>query len=600
MASSRRSLLGESRFALIAPVVALVAYLPAIVVPYAFMDDYFVLAWREGLGGEFFKTATSFGRPLHAVFLRGAFSLATDIDSLRLVRLLSLVGVMTLAVLLYHALRQAGFGPWFSTGVCVSVVSLASFQVYVSWASCSEASYAAILGGLAWLRLRSAFELSGRGALIRRAEAAALLLCALLVYQPTAMFFWVFAAIDALRPSEQIGQAWRKLAAGLGVAAVAMFFAYAAVRVGVHFYGGATSGRTNLVHDFIGKARWFWNEPIVNSFGMSGLVPTETLALALAALAAVGILLLHAESGWGALGFLGLAVALIPLSYLPNLAVAEQFASYRSIGALATLLTIYVWLGLCGIARFLLGSEALPRVGLGAARMVALALAALLSFVLLAGTFVPLAQVLRSAQAARASSGLLTSWQGLVAFGLLLVVFAGLALLVTRSSAQRARTPVIAAGVLAVSAFVFTGVLVAARDVTTLVVKPQSAEVQLLRSALHNPGVPAPGRVVFVKPSSSQGAAPLVRYDEFGPPSTYFPWVPNPAVLLVLRERLQRPQPEIEVLAWDQAPATRRAPGDAFVDMRDLRQRRVGWQLWTLEAASTAMPTGAGPSARRR
>jgi hypothetical protein len=187
-----------------------------------------------------------------------------------------------------------------------------------------------------------------------------------------------------------------------------------------------------------------------------------------------------------------------------------------------------------------------------------------------------------------------------VAFGLLLVVFAGLALLVTPSSTPRASTPVIAVGVLGVSAFVFTGVLVAARDVTTLVVEPQSAEVQLLRSALDSPGVPAPGRVVFVKPSSSQGAAPLVRYDEFGPPSTYFPWVPNPAVLLVLRERLQRAQPEIEVLAWDQAPATRRAPGDAFVDMRSLRQRRVGWQLWTLEAASTARPTGAGPSARRR
>src|SRR5439155_12399563 len=126
------------------------------------------------------------------------------------------------------------------------------------WAATFEAPYVAILGGLAWLRLRAAFGLRGRAALIRRAEAAALLLCALLTYQPAAMFFWVFAAIDVLRPSEQLARASRKLAESLAVAAVALFFSYAAVRVGVHFYGGATSGRTNLVHDFVGKARWFW------------------------------------------------------------------------------------------------------------------------------------------------------------------------------------------------------------------------------------------------------------------------------------------------------------------------------------------------------
>jgi hypothetical protein len=570
VARSRRSLLGETRFALIAPLAALVAYLPAIVVPYAFMDDYFLLGWRQGLGGEFFKTATSFGRPLHALFLSGFFSLSSDIDSLRLVRLVSLLGVMGLALLLYYALRQAGFGQWLSTGVCVSVVTLASFQIYVSWAAIGEAPYVAILAGLASRLLRSAFGLQGRAALLRRAGSAALLLCALLTYQPAAMFFWVFTALDVLRPGEQLARASRRLAESLGVAAVALFFAYAAVRVGVHFYGGAFSGRTNLVHDFVGKARWFWNEPVVNSFGMFGLLPTASLAVAIAIVAAVGILLLHAESGWGAFGFLGLAAGLVPLSYLPNLAVAEQFATYRSIGALATLLTLYLWLGLWGIARSLTTSSARQGAQLVAARMILLALAALLSFVSLALIVMPLWE-----PETRVSIHTLTAWPELAVFGVLFVILAGIGL---------RRAPATAIGVVGVSTFALVAVLVAARNVTTLVGKPQSVELQLLRSRLE--GLQAPERLVFVKPNWNQGAAPLVRYDEFGPPSTYFPWVPNPAVLLVLREQRVRADPAIEVLAWDQAAAIRSAPDGLVVDMRRLQQRRVGWTLWTLRYGS--------------
>jgi len=278
--------------------------------------------------------------------LWGTFSLAGDIDSLRLVRAVSLLGVIVLALVLYYALRRAGWNPWLAAGMCTSVVTLASIQVYVSWAATGEVPYVAALAGLAWLRLRTAFELPRRDALLRSAQAAALLLLALLTYQPAAMFFWVFAAIDVLRPGEQLRAATRKVGWGLGVAAVAMFFSYAAVRIGIHFWGGAFAGRTNLVDDVVAKARWFWDEPIVNGLGMYGLVPSESFALAIAAVAAVGIALLHRRN---ALGFLGLALVFVPLAYTPNLVISENFATYRSIGALAALLSLYVWLGLWGI-----------------------------------------------------------------------------------------------------------------------------------------------------------------------------------------------------------------------------------------------------------
>jgi hypothetical protein len=556
--SRRRDLIAGA----VAPAAALVAYLPVLVVPYAYMDDYFVLGWRRGLGGSFFTTAASFGRPLHAVALWGGFSLASDVASLRLVRLVALLGVMVLAALLFYALRQEGHSRWVAVGVCLTVVTLASFQVYVSWAAVGEAPYVAALGGLAYLLLRPTFGRRDRRSLVRRAAAAAVLLAALLTYQPVAMFFWVFAAIDAFGPGEPLARAARKLAESAVVAGVAIFFAYAAVRIGVHFWGGATAGRTNLVHDVVGKARWFWNEPIVNGFGMFGLLPTATLAVGMAIVAGVGILRLHADAGRGAFGFLGLAAALVPLSYLPNLAVSENFASYRSIGALAALLALYVWLGLSGLARA-------ANCG-SAARVVALAVA--VSFAVVALVVVPLAhpQTLVSRHA------LTGAWE--------LAAFAALCAVAAAAGLRRRRPAWIAA--VAVGAFAVAAVVIAARNVTTLVVEPQSIELEQLRTKLGNSAEPAhAAHILFVKPNYTPSPAPLQRYDELGLPSTYFYWVPDPAARLTLKDLHRRSNASIEVVAWD--VRVMRRPGEGLVDMRTLGRRHVGWSVWTLHSART-------------
>jgi hypothetical protein len=338
---------------------------------------------------------------------------------------------------------------------------------------------------------------------------------------------------------------------------------------------------------------WFWNEPLTNSLGMFALVPTTSLAVAIAVVAAAGILLLHSDKGWRALAFLGLAAGLVPLSYLPNLAVAEEFASYRSIGALSTLLMLYAWLGLWGIARAAVAFSARSGARLAALRTVVLAFAALLSFISLAVIVLPLWHVLHSTAVPRVSVGTLAGWHELAVFAALFTIFAGLGLWMTESSWERfrarpaARFLAVGTGGLAITAFVLTGVVLAARNVTTLMVKPQSVELQMLRSALTSSTTTAPRRVVFIKPNWNQGAAPLVRYDEFGSPSTYFAWVPNPAVLLLLNEgRRQHVLPAIEVLPWTtRTVSTGSEPGEIFVDMRKLQERRVSWTLWTLRAA---------------
>jgi hypothetical protein len=493
-------------------VAAVAAYLPVVVVPYAFEDDYWILGATHGLGGaNVWKSTSADGRPILGLLLTGVFSLVSDIDSLRLVRLISVVGIGLLGVALYAALRKAGTGRWLATAIALSLVVLPSFQVYVSWAVLFAAPYAGVLAGLAWVCSSSTSGVDRRGFVVRVVLAAALLFIALLTYQPAAMLFWVFAAIDLLSPNARLSESAKKFVVGLVIAGAALVAAYAVVKVGAQHYGAPGGGRTALTHDLLGKLRWFWDQPLLNALNPFDLVPSWTIAGVTIGVATVGIVLLHARRRWAALGFLGIAVVLVPLSYLPNLVVVEDWASYRSIGALSALLMLYGWFGLWGIAR---------------------------------------------------------------------VVTAG-------HDKSRSRLPARSVAGAVAAALVITGLVLAARNVTTLFAKPESLEHQMLRSALASHDVARVRRVVFIKPNWSQGAAPLVRYDEFGLPSAFAPWVPDPAVKLVLREQGGTQNPAVEVLAWDQAARVPRGSRVTVVDMRKLRQHRVGWNFWSLRAADS-------------
>jgi hypothetical protein len=413
------------------------------------------------------------------------------------------------------------------------------------------------------------------------------MLCALLTYQPAAMLFWVFTAVEVLRRGEFLHRATRMLATRLGVAIAAMACGLFANRVGVHFYPSVYSGRSRLVDDVVEKISWFGREPLVNSLNLFDLVPAHSVAVAVAIVAAVGILLLHAGEGRGSFGFLALAAALVPLSYLPNLAIAENWASYRSVGALSALLTLYAWLGLWGISRALptLGARSVRSVL--AARAAAVALALLLSFVFLALIVVPLSHLHGPSAASGAVASAFGTWPRITLFVLFFVVLSAIAFAPSESTAKAVAA---AAGRLAVAAFAITGVLLAARNVTTLFARPQNVELRMMQSMLATAPASPIRHVVFVKPFFREGAAPLVRYDEFGNPSSYFPWVPIPAVLLTLQEqRQQTMRPDIDVLAWDARTIPRSTgPGEVLVDMRKVRQRRVGWSLWALQTESTS------------
>jgi hypothetical protein len=494
-ALSPRASLARSRGALLLiPLAIFGIFIPVLIVPYAFSDDYAVLAIAEGLGGRpvtgqnipggFFgtnilDTVAGSGRPLAGLLDDLVYSATGTIANLRFIRLVGIVGIVLLAFLLRWALVRSGVKSVSAALIVVLVCSLPAFQVYGSWAVLFNVPYAAVIAGCASLFAVGAVDAPRHLVVDRVVGALALMLAALLIYQPAAMFLWVFLAVALVGAVSEPRRALRLVGAHLAVACGALGLAFLAFKT--HYAGVMTPNpRDALTTDVVGKARWFVNDALYEAANLGNLTPSPWPAAVVAILAIGGIpLFLRQRRARQPLLFVGIAAALVPLSYLPNLLVLENLPYYRTQLAISSLVALYACAGAVGIW-LTLRHWLEPRI---------------------------------TGKALRA---------------------------VTRLAVVAAVTVMAASAVLA------------ARNVLTLFVRPQRTELRLLRSqvAALPTGV---RRVAFMGTPYNAGATDLVRYDEFGLPSTAHPFAYAPIVLLLLHEEgrlTPPPYPIVDILPY--------------------------------------------------
>jgi hypothetical protein len=369
-------------------------FLPVVIVPYAFSDDYSIL-WmavsREAspqFGKSILAANAIGGRPLAGLLVDGFFSAAGAIDNLRLVRLVALIGLVGLALLLHLALMRSGVKSTVAALIALLVCTLPAFQVYTAWAVLFFAPFAALLAGLASMLVVAAVDGQREFLVDRLVGAITLLFVALLIYQPPAMFFWVFFAIALIGAAADSRRAWRLVKLHFGVGAVGLALAYVELKLTIHFMGASTIGaaRSHLNTHVIARARWFVKEPLYQSLNLFNITPAHWFAFSVAIVAAVGILLWLVLHATRPLLFVVVGLVLIPLAYLPNLVVTDTWPPFRTQDALSGLLALYLCLGAVGIW---LALRDLLRAHAGArAQMVArnVALGGLVAFVA-AGVF---------------------------------------------------------------------------------------------------------------------------------------------------------------------------------------------------------------------
>jgi Gpi18-like mannosyltransferase len=349
-----REHLAASRATLTVVAVTIVGiFLSVLIVPYANADDYSFLWMANGggpnpqFGKNILDSSLSEGRPLLGLLNQGFFSAAGTIDNLRFVRLFAVLGIVALALLLHWALVRAAIKRTPAALIAVLVCSMPAFQVYASWTTAFTAPTSTVLAGGASMLTAWAVD-SPRGLLSNRLlGAGSVLLASLLIYQPTAMFFWVFLAVALVGARYQPERARRLVRSHFAVAGGAFAIWYGILKLSIYLVGkDATGGhRSTLAHDAGAKLRWFWHGPLYHSLNLSDLTPSPWFAAFVGTVAAGGILLWLLRRGSDPLLYGSTGLALVPLSFLPNLVTTESWAPYRTQVSLSSLLALYFCLG---------------------------------------------------------------------------------------------------------------------------------------------------------------------------------------------------------------------------------------------------------------
>lgn len=319
---------------------------------YGFLDDYAILA--ESLQGEadIRQLVVAAGRPTYALLLALTFPLLHSVADLRYIRLLGVLGLALLSWRVYRTLVRAGWGEVRAFLLALVVVMMPAFQVYAAWATTAFHAYAALLAGGAWAVAERALTAQRLAPAWSLAGGASLLLLALTIHQSAALFFWVFAAVMLCKPDITLAEMKQRFLWYNTVVFIGLTLGFGLHKLGTTLYPVALEpARTRLTHDVWGKVLWFVDHPLKDALNISRLSSDWWLALPVAAFMVGGLVCFFRGDIKARLWQLLIALAVLPLAYLPNLVVTENWSSYRTQAALTSLVVLYIFVACWGYRR---------------------------------------------------------------------------------------------------------------------------------------------------------------------------------------------------------------------------------------------------------
>lgn len=318
---------------------------------FAVLDDWSFL--YNGITGQAGTVSLLIGagRPLNAFIFDAGFSAAGSIEGLKYLRFITIIGISLLGFVLYKFSKAQKIDFITSILLAIGVVLLPSFHVYASWAQHFTTPYAGILALLSAFILTPGCRIHDRSRILAIVLSSVVLFVSLVIYQPLAMLFWTGVFISLVAAFDS-GNKWSsaRLFDVVISFSIAMIGAFAVFKVGQLLYP-SDSSRYGLVTDVFGKLTWFISEPLANAFSLYAVPRVSSVGWLVVSIFIIAFLLLGRLRGFKVAAALVVMVVLyFLLSYVPNLATAENWGSYRSIGALA----VSVFVSLLLVVRLLM------------------------------------------------------------------------------------------------------------------------------------------------------------------------------------------------------------------------------------------------------
>ena len=342
----------------------------------AHSDDYWLLwLWRHD-PAEVARLHMVQGRPLTAWLWHIGWQELQSTGDLWQPRLLSAIGVGLLSLAIYVSLRRLGYMPDFALAVAAAAALLPTFAVYASWAVCWLYPYACLTAlaafwitesaGGHWLWLRAGFALPAVGALA----------AAFCIYQPAALFYVV--PLMFLVASDR----WTNLPKReVLILAIHVLVLLAAIGAAALVYQAlaenlqelAAARRATFTRDPVWKIGRFILQPL----GQSSVLFFFLNDWSKPEMAGILVPIFGIWIPWGLyLRFGGtpaargirvaLLLALVPLSYLPNLLIASDDFAYRTRPGIAVAVLFLLVASTSGILRhFVVDRERRAHVACG-------------------------------------------------------------------------------------------------------------------------------------------------------------------------------------------------------------------------------------------
>ena len=337
--------------------------------------------------GQAWRRNVPEGRPLNALAKYLTYRRVSELEHHRYVRFMGILGISLLAWSLFRLLVGAGHGRLRAFCVAAAACSTLPFQVWAHWTSTATYPLAAALAGFAFLLADRALStppplqkwLSAGG-------AGVVLLAALAVFQPAAMFYFVFAAAVLPAPGRSLGDLFRKLGGHCAIAAAALAASYGLAVVGLRLYPMHVD-RTALVSlsEVPGQLKWFLLQafhyaanfalPSPSSLFLpdtGSTVSPETadriVGWVFFLLVSWGLVLYLRTAGGNGRWKYGAALFLLAVTFLPVLAPEVHSIRYRTLAAPSAILVLYAFFGVEGFARTL-RRRSLPGLVMGAAAL---------------------------------------------------------------------------------------------------------------------------------------------------------------------------------------------------------------------------------------
>lgn len=339
----------------------LLCYLPVVLGTYGCADDF---CWVAGALKHDLQHMQLLqfvqGRPAMALLFTTAFSPMSGVSDLRFLRLFSVVTMAALAFTVYKTMTAAKYSRFAS--ICVSLImcTMPPFQVYASWASTAFYASGALVAGLALHVAERAYLKKEISSKIGLAIASiALLLSAVLIFQPSAMFYWVFAAILLLKPDMTVSDLLKRFVWYGGLCVVALGFGYVICNWGRNYFADVCPlphQRSHLTTHIKDKLVWFFTQPMTACLNFGWLFLNGKAAIAAGVATMIGMALYLRGKVSDQVVKILVALSIIPLSYLPNLVIEENWASFRTECALSSIVVLYAFFALLGFRQTILRS----------------------------------------------------------------------------------------------------------------------------------------------------------------------------------------------------------------------------------------------------